>query len=67
MIITTLFLAMQAVLDPPPGGWEGIPPPYGFALVMLGWCVLLNGVGIGKLRQVFADSRRCLHASAHGV
>jgi ABC-type transport system involved in multi-copper enzyme maturation permease subunit len=45
------FLAMRAVLDPPAGGWVGPPPAYGFALVMLTWCVLLNGVGIWKLRS----------------
>jgi ABC-type transport system involved in multi-copper enzyme maturation permease subunit len=45
------FLAMRDVLDPPPGGWPGMPPAYGFALVMLGWCVLLNGFGIWKLRK----------------
>jgi len=45
------FAAMQAVLDPPAEGWPGVPPPYGFALVMLGWCALLNGVGIWKLRK----------------
>lgn len=45
------FLAMREVLDQPPGGWKGLPPAYGFALVMLGWCVLLNGMGIWKLRK----------------
>ena len=45
------FVAMRAVLDPPPGGWPGLPPAYGFALVMLGGCALLNGVGIWKLRR----------------
>ncbi len=45
------FLAMRAVLDQPPGGWTGMPPAYGFALVMLGWCVLLNVVGVWKLRK----------------
>jgi ABC-type transport system involved in multi-copper enzyme maturation permease subunit len=45
------FRAMQAVLDPPPGGWVGLPPAYGFALVMLGWCVALNGLGIARLRR----------------
>ncbi len=45
------FLAMREVLDQPPGGWTGLPPAYGFGLVMLGWCVLLNGVGIWKLRK----------------
>lgn len=44
--------AMESVLEPPPGGWGGgLPPAYGFALVMLGWCVLLNGVGIRMLRR----------------
>lgn len=45
------FLAMRSVLDPPPGGWTGLPPAYGFALVMLGWCVVLNGIGIARLRR----------------
>ncbi len=45
------FAAMQTVLDPPAGGWEGVPPPYGFALVMLLGCIVLNGVGIWKLRK----------------
>jgi ABC-type Na+ efflux pump permease subunit len=44
------FLAMQTVLEPPAGGWGGLAPAYGFVLVMLGWCALLNGVGIWKLR-----------------
>jgi ABC-type transport system involved in multi-copper enzyme maturation permease subunit len=45
------FVAMQTVLDPPAGGWSGLPPAYGFALVMLVLCVLLNGVGIWRLRK----------------
>jgi ABC-type Na+ efflux pump permease subunit len=45
------FLAMRAVLDPPPGGWMGLSPAYGFSLVMLGWCVVLNGLGIARLRR----------------
>jgi ABC-type Na+ efflux pump permease subunit len=44
------FAAMRAVLDPPPGGWKGLAPPYGFSLVMLGLCGLANGFGIWKLR-----------------
>src|SRR5262249_723002 len=32
------FMAMRAVLDPPTSGWTGLPPAYGFALVMIGWC-----------------------------
>lgn len=43
--------AIRAVLDPPPEGQTGIPPAYGFTLVMLGWCVLANGIGIWKLRK----------------
>ncbi|MBN9122688.1 MAG: ABC transporter permease subunit [Planctomycetes bacterium] len=45
------FLAMQTVLEPPAGGWSGIAPAYGFVLVMLAWCGLMNGVGIWKLRK----------------
>jgi ABC-type Na+ efflux pump permease subunit len=45
------FLAMQTVLEPPAGGWGGIAPAYGFVLVMLLWCGVLNGVGIWKLRK----------------
>ncbi len=43
--------AVGAVLDPPPEGFTGIPPAYGFTLVMLGWCVVANGLGIWKLRK----------------
>lgn len=43
--------ALRAVLDPPPEGFTGLPPAYGFTFVMLGWCVLANGVGIWKLRK----------------
>jgi len=45
------FAAMKAVLDPPAGGWKGIPPPYVFAVVMIGWCIALNGFAIWKLRK----------------
>ncbi|MFO0852560.1 MAG: ABC transporter permease subunit [Gemmataceae bacterium] len=44
------FVALRTVLDPPPEGWVGLPPAYGFALTMLLGCVLLNGFGIWKLR-----------------
>ena len=44
------FSAMQAVLDPPAGGWDGIPPAYGYSLVMLLIFVLVNSFGIWKLR-----------------
>ena len=43
--------AVGAVLDPPPEGVTGLPPAYGFTLVMLGWCVVANGIGIWKLRK----------------
>jgi ABC-type Na+ efflux pump permease subunit len=43
--------AMLTVLEPPAGGWAGIAPSYGFVLVMFVWCVLLNGIGIWKLRK----------------
>jgi ABC-type Na+ efflux pump permease subunit len=45
------FVTMQSVLGPPAGGWGGLDPAYGFVLVMLLWCVILNGVGIWKLRK----------------
>jgi hypothetical protein len=45
------FAAMLAVLAPPSGGWTGLAPPYLFALVMLGWCILLNGLGLWGLRR----------------
>jgi ABC-type transport system involved in multi-copper enzyme maturation permease subunit len=45
------FVTMQTVLAPPAEGWGGLAPAYGFVLVMLGWCAVLNGVGIWKLRQ----------------
>lgn len=45
------FVTMQTVLAPPAGGWGGLAPAYGFVIVMLVWCALLNGVGIWKLRK----------------
>ncbi len=45
------FLAMQSVLEPPTAGHTGLAPTYCFVLIMLGWCALLNGVGIWKLRK----------------
>ena len=45
------FITMQTVLGPPAGGWGGLAPAYGFVLVMMGWCALLNGIGIWKLRK----------------
>jgi len=43
--------AMATVIDPPVEGWNGLAPAYGFVLVMLLWCVLLNAFGIWKLRK----------------
>jgi len=45
------FVTMQTVLAPPANGWSGLAPAYGFVIVMLVWCALLNGVGIWKLRK----------------
>jgi ABC-type Na+ efflux pump permease subunit len=45
------FSAMLTVLGPPAGGWQGLAPAYGFVLVMLGWCAVLNGIGVWKLRK----------------
>ncbi len=45
------FEALQAVLDFSGQGTAAqVPPAYGFAAVMVGWSVLLNGLGIWKLR-----------------
>ncbi|HUR52851.1 MAG TPA: ABC transporter permease, partial [Gemmataceae bacterium] len=44
------FVAMRTVLEPSPSGWGGLAPSYAFVLTMLAWCVLLNGVGVWKLR-----------------
>jgi ABC-type Na+ efflux pump permease subunit len=43
------FSALALVLHPP-RVWEGLAPAHGFALVMLGWTVLLNTVAMAKLR-----------------
>ena len=45
------FVAMQTVLEPPAGGWSSLAPAYGFVLVMLLWCGVMNGIGIWKLRK----------------
>ncbi len=44
------FVALESVLEPPASGWDGPAPAYGFLLVMLVWCCVLNGIGIWKLR-----------------
>lgn len=43
------FRALQYVLEPPSG--TNIAPAYGFALAMLGFSIILNGIGIWKLRK----------------
>jgi len=43
--------AMQTVLEPPVLGWKGIAPSYLFGIVMFTWCVLLNGLGMARLRK----------------
>ncbi|WP_439626723.1 ABC transporter permease subunit [Gemmata sp.] len=45
------FVTMQSVLAPPAEGWGALAPAYGFVLVMVGWCAVLNGIGIWKLRK----------------
>jgi len=45
------FMTMQTVLSPPPEGWSRLAPAYGFVLVSLLWCGILNGIGIWKLRK----------------
>ena len=42
------FAAMQSVLEAEPTA--GLAPAYGYVLVMLGWAVVLNAVGISRLR-----------------
>ena len=44
------FMALRYVLEPPVGR-SGLAPAYVFAAAMLGICVLLNGIGIWKLRK----------------
>ncbi len=44
------FAAMRTVLEPPAAGWGTLAPAYGFSLVMLAACGLLNGFGVRKLR-----------------
>jgi len=53
MIVQAWFdpiLALLFVLEPPATSFA-LAPAYGFALVMLGVCALLNGIGIWKLRK----------------
>lgn len=45
------FVTMQTVLAPPPGGWGGPAPAYGFVAAMIAICGFLNGIGIVKLRR----------------
>jgi ABC-type Na+ efflux pump permease subunit len=45
------FAAMQTVLEPPASGWSGLAPAYGFVLVASVLCLLMNGLGIWKLRK----------------
>jgi ABC-type Na+ efflux pump permease subunit len=45
------FLVMQSILAPPANGWPILPPAYGFALVMVGFFIVLNTLGILKLRK----------------
>ncbi len=44
------FSALQSVLEPPREA-SGLAPVYGFALLMLLWTILLNGLGVYKLRR----------------
>src|SRR5262249_26794070 len=44
------FLALESVIDPPPRPAGELPPAYAYSLAMLGWCVLLNALGIWRLR-----------------
>lgn len=45
------FAALQTVLAPPAGGWNGVAPAYGFAAMMLVWTAIINAVGIWGLRR----------------
>lgn len=44
------FAALQSVLDPPPGSQASSGPSYLFGCVMVVWAVVLNGLGVWKLR-----------------
>ncbi len=43
--------AMATVIQAPAEGWSSLPPAYGFALTMLGFCTLMNLFGMSKLRK----------------
>ena len=61
------FAAMQTVLEPPARGWGGLAPSYGFVLVMLLWCGVLNGVGIWKLRKWNPSGEPIMQREAAGA
>ena len=47
---TDPFAAMYGVLEPPSGGWS-FSPAYGFGIVMLVMCIVLNSIGLWGLRR----------------
>ena len=55
------FAALQRVLEPS-AAQEGLPPAYGFALVMLALSAVLNGVGMWRLRK-WNPSGEPMHAA----
>lgn len=56
------FVALQYVLEPPAD--PPIAPAYGFTLAMLGFAVLLNGIGIWKLRKWNPSGEPIMQADA---
>ncbi len=61
------FLAMQSVLEPPANGWKVLPPAYGFAIVMGGFFVVLNTIGIWKLRKWNPSGEPIMQREGPGV
>jgi ABC-type Na+ efflux pump permease subunit len=59
--------AMRSVIDPPAGGWVGLAPAYIYGLVMLGWSVLANTVGMWKLRKWNPSGEPIMQREGPGV
>ncbi len=61
------FIVMQSVLEPPAAGWNFLPPAYGFSLVMTGFFVVLNLIGVWKLRKWNPSGEPIMQREGPGV